>query len=222
MSGMSTNRQSGYINLLLVGLIFAVVLFLGTAGFSAWAFSGRQDYKNHSDVKAAAAASAAVKVAQAADATKYAQEAKNPLKTYVGPAQYGGITVHYPKTWSGYIVRNSSSPLDAYFQPDVVNDISAPNTSFALRIQVVNQTYAQVMQSYSPKVLVKQVTIKPYSLVKVPSVIGSRVDGQISTDNQGSVIVLPLRNLTLVISTQAQAFEPDFDNIILPNLSFSP
>lgn len=222
MSGMSTNRQSGSANMLLVSLILAVLLLLSMTGFGAWAFSSRQDYKNHSDAKSAVAAAAAVKVAQASDATKYAEEAKSPLKLFVGPGQYGSITVHYPKTWSGYIVQNNATPLDAYFQPDVVTDINSPSTSFALRIQVLNQTYAQVMATFSSKVTTKQVTATPYTFPKVKSVVGSRIDGQISTDNQGSIIVLPLRNLALLISTQSQTFEPDFNNIILPNLSFSP
>jgi len=222
MSGMSTNRQSGSANILLVSLISAVVLLLSVAGFGTWAFNSRQDYKNHSDTKSAVAAAAAVKVSQASDAIKYAEEAKNPLKAFVGPGQYGSITVQYPKTWSGYIVQNNATPLDAYFQPNVVTDITSPNISFALRIQVVNQTYAQVMATFSSKVTTKQVTATPYSFPKVKSVIGSRIDGQISIDNQGSIIVLPLRNLALLVSTQSQAFEPDFNNIILPNLSFSP
>src|SRR5258708_3993872 len=90
MSGMSTtNRQSGSINVLLVSLISAIVVLLGVAGFGTWAFSSRQDYKNHSDEKSVVAAAAAVKVAQASDAKKYAEEAKNPLKAFIGPAQYG-------------------------------------------------------------------------------------------------------------------------------------
>jgi hypothetical protein len=222
MSGMSTNRQGGYINALLIPLILAIVLLFSTAGFSAWAFNSRQDYKNHSDQKSATAAAAAVKATQTADAALYAEQAKSPLKTFVGPAQYGSITVQYPKTWSGYVIANTSIPLSAYFQSDVVPDVTSQNNAYALRIQVLNQTYAQVLQFYSSQVQSKQVTVTPYNLPKVSSVIGSRVDGQISQQNQGSYIILPLRNVTLVISTESQAFETDFNNIILPNLSFSP
>ena len=222
MSGMSMNRQGGYINTLLIPLIAAVVLLLAAAGFGAWAFNGRQDYKNHSDQKSAVASAAAVKVAQAADAKKFAEEAKNPLKPFVGPSAYGSITVQYPKTWSGYVVENSGTPLTAYFLPNVVTDVNAQDAAFALRLQVVNQTYAQVMQTYESAVQSKKVTVAPYSLPKVPSVVGSRIDGQISTNNQGSVVVIPLRNVTMLISTESQDFEADFNNIILPNATFSP
>lgn len=209
-------------NMLLIPLIAATVLLIAAISFGGWAFSSRQDYKDHSDRKSAIAASAAVKATQASDATKYAEEAKNPLKQFVGPSQYGSITAHYPKTWSGYVIQNSATPLSAYFMPDVVGDIQNQDAAYALRIQVISQSYASALQLYDAQVQSKKVTVAPYSLPKVPSVVGSRIDGQISTHNQGTVIVIPLRNLTMLISTESQNFEPDFNNIILPNLSFSP
>jgi len=222
MSGMKTNRQGGYINALLIPLIIASVLLLGAVIFGAWAFSGRSDYKNHSDLKAAAAASVAVKQTQVADAKKYAEEAKNPLKKFVGPSQYGSVTAMYPKTWSGYVISNQSNPLNAYFQPDVVPVISAQSNAYALRIQVVAQTYSNMLQSYQTLVSTKKVTVAPFSFAKVPSVVGSRIDGQISVDDQGTVIIVPLRNMSLVVSTESQTFEPDFNNLVLPNFTFSP
>ena len=222
MSGMRPNRQGGYMNVLLIPLIVAVVLLISAASFGAWAFSSRSDYKNHSDAKSAVAAAAAVKVAQQTDAQKYAEEAKSPLKKFVGPSQFGSVTALYPKTWSGYVITNQSVPLSAFFQPDVVPDVQAQGNAYALRIQVVGQTYASQLQSYSSLVTAKKVTLTPYSFPKVPSVVGSRIDGQISTSNQGTVIIVPLRNLSLVVSTESQTFEPDFNNTILPNFTFAP
>jgi hypothetical protein len=219
---MKTNRQGGYMNVLLISLVLASVLLVAAASFGAWAFSSRSDYKNHSDVKSAAAAAVAVKATQASDAVKYAEEAKNPLKSFVGPSQFGSITAQYPKTWSGYIIESTGTPLSAYFQPNVVPNVNDQTSAYALRIQVVSQTYAQQLQMYDTLVQSKKVTVAPYSLPKVPGVVGSRIDGQISTNDQGSIVILPLRNVTLLISTESQDFEPDFNNIILPNLTFSP
>jgi hypothetical protein len=128
----------------------------------------------------------------------------------------------YPKTWSGYVISSQSTPLSTYFQPDVVPDISAQSNAYALRIQVVNQTYSNALQIYQTLASTKKVTVAPFSFAKVPSVVGSRIDGQISQDDQGTVIIVPLRNMSLIISTESQSFEPDFNNIILPNFSFSP
>jgi hypothetical protein len=222
MSGMSMNREGGYVNPLLISLILSIVVLLGVAGFGAWAYSSRQDYKNNSDLKSAAAASEAVKKTQIEEAAKYAEQAKSPLQQYVGPSQYGAVTVQYPKTWSGYIISNASNPLSTYFHPDVVPDIVGGKNAYAMRIQVIPRSYASQMQQYETSVNAKKITVTPYTLPKVPDVVGSRIDGQISADNQGSIVVLPLRNMTLMISTESQDFIKDFNEIILPNATFAP
>jgi len=93
---------------------------------------------------------------------------------------------------------------------------------FSLRVQVVNQSYSSVLNQYSSQVTSKKVTVTPYSLKLVPSIIGSRVVGEITTNKQGVMIVLPLRDKTLKIWTESTQYEGDLDNIILPNFSFSP
>ncbi len=212
-------------NILLIPLIVTVVLFIAAVSFGVWAFNGRQDYKDHSDKKVSEAVAVAKKETQATDAVKYAEEAKNPYKTHIGPAAYGNINVVYPKTWSAYIIEhtgNTGAPMDDYFHPDAVPDITDENNAFALHVEVVTQTYSQVMSQFTGLAQTKKVVVTPYKLPKVQNVIGSRVDGQITSRKQGSMIVLPLRNVTLEISTEAEAFEADFNNIILPNISFSP
>ncbi|HEV7454129.1 MAG TPA: hypothetical protein VGO07_02615, partial [Candidatus Saccharimonadales bacterium] len=148
---------------------------------------------------------------------------KSPLKTHVGPDTFGAVTVQYPKTWSAYVIENGNAvPMNDYFHPDVVPDTSKATNAYALRVQIVQSTYSQVMVQYQSLAVAKKVTVTPYKLPKVPSVVGSRVDGQITAQKQGTMIVLPLRNVTLTISTESQDFENDFNNIILPNLTFSP
>ncbi|HSX17148.1 MAG TPA: hypothetical protein VLH86_03550 [Patescibacteria group bacterium] len=225
MSGMSTYREAGTVNILLVALIAAGVIALGLAGFGLWAFGSRQDYKNNSDKKSAAASAVTKEQTQKDDAAQYAEEAKNPLKTHVGPDAFGSVTIQYPKTWSGYVIEhnnNSGTPMNDYFNPDLVHDTTDVNNAYALRVQIVQTSYSQVMSAYKGLAESKKVAVAPYKLPKVPSVVGSRVDGQIAAQKQGSMIVLPLRNMTLEISTESQDFEPDFNTIILPNLTFSP
>jgi len=167
------------------------------------------------------------KAVQAEDIKKdatFAQDEKNPLKTYSGPAAFGGIQLNYPKTWSGYVNENSNgaSNVDGYFSPGVVPDLLGLNSVFALRVQVLNQGYNTVLQNFSSFVSAKTVTATPYTLPKVPSVVGTRLDGEVALNKQGSMIVLPLRDKTLKIWTEATQFVPDLNNNILPNLSFSP
>ena len=63
-------------------------------------------------------------------------------------------------------------------------------------------------------------TVAPFRAVLVDSVLGARIDGEITTKRTGSVVLLPLRDKTLKIWTESNAYTADFDEI-LTNLSFS-
>jgi len=47
------------------------------------------------------------------------------------------------------------------------------------------------------------------------------VNGQIEPNKTVSMVILPLRDKTIEISTQGDQFRSDFTNNILPNLTFS-
>ena len=147
MKQLDTERGSVAV---IASISLLAVLLLGAIGFGVWAYMGRQDYKDNVDAKIATAVTANTKSVQATDAAKYAEEAKNPLKTYTGPAEYGSIQVKYPKTWSGYVdTATSSYPVNGYFQPDVVPSITSKDSVFALRIQVLRQTYSTALRQYA-------------------------------------------------------------------------
>lgn len=222
-SMMQLRDERGQLNILLIPVILLVLLLIGAAGFAVWAFNGRQLYKNNVDAKISAAVAANTQSVQATDAKQFAQAAKLPLKTYVGPEAYGSVHISYPKTWSAYVDTTATDPgLNGYFYPDAVPSISSQTSTFALRVEVAQTSYNQVVSQFSGQLQQGTVTVTPYKLPLVPSVVGVRVDGQITATKQGSMVVLPLRDKTLEIWTESNSFLPDFNNNILPNLSFSP
>lgn len=222
---MIKHNQDGYVNALLVPFILCVVLLLGAIGFGAWAFAGRQDYKTNTDQKVAAAVVVA-KQQESSDKDKaFAEAEKNPLKTYNGPEAYGSIQLSYPKTWSGYVDDSGtgSALVNGYFYPGVVPSVNGQSNLFALRVQVINQSYSQVLNSLSSQQQSGKLTVSAYALPKVPKTVGVLLSGSIGGDNRsGTMVVLPLRDKTLEISTDGTQFGGDFNNIILPNFSFSP
>jgi hypothetical protein len=224
MSDMIKQQELGAINMLLIPLILVVLLFFGAAGFGFWAYGGRQDYKNNVDAKITVAVNKAKQQTQALDAQAYAEREKQPFNTYHGPQAFGSIVAQYPKTWSAYVAEDSTSndPVDGYLYPGFVPNLQNQNSSYALRIQVTQTTYSDVLAGYTGLQQDQKVTIKPATLPKVPNVTGVRIDGQVTPQKQGSMIVLPLRNMTLKIWTEDSQFENDFNNYILPNFSFSP
>jgi hypothetical protein len=206
----------------LVSIVLLSVFLVAALSFGAWAFMGRQDYKNNVDAKIKTAIQANTKVVQAKDAADYAEAAKNPLKSYTGPEAYGSVALQYPKTWSGYVVTGTGQPLDAYFNPDVVPSVSDQKSVFALRVQVVASSYTQTLAQFQGLQKQGKVSVSPYALPKVAGTVGVRVDGQITPTKQGSVVILPVRDKTLKLWIESNQFAADFNNIILPNVSFSP
>lgn len=206
------------------------ILFVAVSGFAFWAFSGRQDYKNNSDKKSAKAVSAAETAQAAKLKTQFDEEAKNPNKIYTGPAVAGSVTFGYPKTWSAYVDESGSSQIiNGYLHPNIVPGLQT-TTAFALRVEVSNSAYAEAVKQMDSFVKIGKVKAAAYLPPKMGKVAGvqpgMRFDGAISNnqsgDLQGAMVVLPVRDKTLKIYTQSPTFLADFNNIILPSLTFSP
>jgi hypothetical protein len=223
MSDMRTKSEVGAINVLLLPLIVSLLLLIGVAVFGVWAFGSRQDYKDNVDAKIATAVAAAKVAEDKVKDAQFAEESKNPLKPYVGPAAYGSVTINYPRTWSGYVADTSNDDpyVDGYFSPNVVPDVQDQKSNFALRVQVTSQSYTDSLQAYQ-NIDDGSVSIQPYALPKVPNIVGVIVTGAVEQDRQGVMVILPLRNTTLKLWTESASFKDDFNNIILPNASFSP
>ena len=86
----------------------------------------------------------------------------------------------------------------------------------------MQDSYSNVLSNFSSFIKNGKVRVSPYAAPKVQNVIGARVDGELTPNLTGSMVVLPLRNMTLKIWTEAPQFEDDFNNNILPNLTFRP
>lgn len=211
-------------NILLIPLILLSLFFIAAVSFGVWAYQSRQDYKNNTDQKIDAAVVIAKQQESTAKDKIFAEQEKSPLKSYSGPSAYGSLVVQYPKTWSAYISDDTGSDpyIDGYFSPGVVPTITNEKAVFALRIQVVQQNYSDVLNNFQSQVDEGKVSVSPYKLAKVPSVIGSRLEGTIDNEKTGTMIVLPMRDKTLKIWTNATQYRGDLDTYILPNLTFSP
>jgi len=217
--------ERGSMDALLLPLIIVAVLFVSAASFGVWAFMGRQDYKNNSDAKVEAAVTANTKKVQAEDKVKYDEEAKLPLRIFKGPDSYGSLSISYPKTWSAYMEASTSSvPLDMYFHTDYVPAIQAKQT-YRLRAQIVDKTYDKELERYQSNIAKGTIKAAAYSLPKVKDAIGTRLDGAVMLNNTaatGSMVIVPLRDKTLEIWTESPDFLADFNDIVLPNVTFVP
>jgi hypothetical protein len=211
---------------LIVAIIILVVLLLGSLLFGFWAFTGRQDYKNNVDAKIAVAVVEAEKLTTEKNTLAFAEESKSPLKEYVGPSSYGSVTVKYPKTWSGYVAAGikANEPLNAAFHPDVVpaTQSSKSPQAIALKVRVVNEPYDNVVEELQGYIEQGKTSASPYALPKMPEQVGMMFKGAISNELSGVQVVLPLRDKTLVITTESDQYISDLETHILPNITFVP
>jgi len=215
--------QRGAINAWLIAFIVTLLITLIALGFGLWAFSGRQEYKNKVDEKVAIAVADAETANSLKKDTEFAEKEKNPLRTYTGPATYGSLSISYPKTWSAYVDETAKSnlPLSGSLNPSFVPGLQS-NLPVALRFTVSSSNYSSVIKTFDSLVKAGKIKVTPYKSDKVPSVIGVRLDGEISIGKQGSMVIVPLRDKTLQVWTESPQFVPDFNTIILPNLVFVP
>lgn len=208
---------------ILVALILVTLLLLASLGFGGWAFTERTDYKNNVDQKISVAVDEAVAQSREEQEAEFIEREKEPFKTYQGPSQFGSVSITYPKTWSVYVNESGkgNTPVDGYMHPNFVPGIDS-GISFALRFEVLESPYDKELDKYSNVVKRGTARVSPVKLDKVPSVAGSRVDGEVERDKQGSVVLFPVRDKTLRVSVLSDQFLQDFETIILKNLSFTP
>jgi cell division protein YceG involved in septum cleavage len=224
MSNVDKTAQRGEVNILLLPLIVSVLLLFGALVFGYWAFEGREDYKNNTDQKITVAVQSANQKLTTQLNAQFAQQEKSPYSTYDGPQAFGSLVVLYPRTWSAYVAEEdqNSTPIDGYFYPNTVPDVTNQSNTYALRVQVLQQSYSTTLQQYQQEVQQNLATVTPYALPKVSSQVGVYIKGEVQPNKQGEMVLLPLRNETLAIWTESVAFEDDFNNIVLSNFTFSP
>ncbi|HIA91560.1 TPA: hypothetical protein EYO12_00395 [Candidatus Saccharibacteria bacterium] len=190
------------------------VIFLG---LFIWQFSERSSLQANYDSDLDAAALAAVNARETELREEFEDRLNSDTTTYVGSDVLGSITFDYPKTWSASINENDSgnTRLDATFHP---NAISNSVKAFALKIQVVDDPYSQELGTYDNDVERGELTANP---VTYSGVDGVRLNGQIDNDLTGSIVLLPLRDRTLILRTESDTHQDTFESI-LDSLQFSP
>lgn len=204
----------------MIPLILAVVFFFVALGFGLWAYSSRTDYKNNTDAKIATAVEVGRKETATEKDNEFIEREKQPLKEYKGPASFGTLSVKYPKTWSAYV--DESKGVDGYFHPNFVPGV-ASDSAYALRVQVSDKNYAEELKTFDGNVKQGKTQATPYKPTNVDGIIGTQFVGDIGQNGKtGVLILLPLRDKTIKIWTEADQFKNDFFNNVMSNFKFVP
>lgn len=206
-------REAGAINGALLAVILLSVTVVGLAGASVWLYTQYSDYKTNVDSKVAAAEAEARREQGEADLEKFTKKENALTLEFVGPDDYGRLTFNYPKTWSAYVDKDGAKggSYQAYLHPVTVPSLSSRDSRFAMRVVIDNKDYDQVIRQYASKV--KSGDLKS-STISANGVSGARYDGLFSKDVRGAVVIFKMRDKTLSLFTDANAFKPYFEEVV--------
>ena len=196
---------------LIVGIIF-IVTTVGLGVAFGWALMNYMDQKNNVDTKVSSAVTIAVKEQADTDAAEFEAEEKKPNRQFAGPEDFGALSFDYPKTWSTYVANDASSgsSYQAYLNPVSVPQVNG-STQYALRVTIETRDYDATLNTYTA--LVKKGDLTS-STVKINGVDSTRLDGAFSKDVRGSAVIIKIRDKTVTIRTDAEAFKADFDALV--------
>lgn len=216
---MYNNRQKGAINLLIIPIIVLSLAVIGSGAFAYWSYGKYQDFKKNTDQKiAVAVADERLKEQQRLEAD-FAEREKQPLRKFTGPGNFGSLSVMIPRTWNVYVDKDGSDgEFQAYFNPNVVWP-TVDTTLDALHISITNEAYEEVLDNYES--LLREGLLKA-TPVKMKAGDGMRLDGFFEDYMEGSKIVFRLRDKTVQLTAESKEYVDDFDNTILPNMTYIP
>lgn len=211
-----TPKSSSKMKYIKIGAIAAAsLLLLISLVITAWSYSQYEDLKNNFDQKLAVSSAAAEDKIKAEYEQKYQESLKSPNLTFNGPADYGSVTFLYPKTWSVYVAKditaeNYNGDYEVYFHPNAVPAITETQ-QYALELTISAQSYDNVVASYEPLVKNKDLKSTP---ITVNGVEGTRLEGKISESITGVIILVKIRDKTLIMQTDSKDFVADFDKVV--------
>lgn len=223
MQKLNNKGISSQILLMIVVILIAVVALI----FGVSSYESEQKYKNDDQSMIAVAVQNEENRVISKEQQKFHIEQQNPFKSFSGPADYGDVTISYPKNWSAYVdlTNNNNDPIDAYFNPNYVPSTDTNNAIYALRFEVLSSSYSSNLSQYTNQQQQQNgspISITPYQDKKVPQDVGSMLKGDLFGSTTSIMVMLPLRTNTIEVWSENPGDFNLFLNQILPTLTFNP
>jgi hypothetical protein len=200
-------------------LILTIFLGFGMVLFGVLAVVAFRDNETtqagHTKAVAAARAEAA-KQQKEKDDTEAIKANELPYRTFTAQPIDGGFSFQIPKNWSLYVGRSAvgKTQLDLAADPDAVvyNLGASAINSHAFKVQLLRTTPQEVVKTFDDKIKKKMITSKG---ANVSGISGTWLEGSIDDQrHNGVIIILPLRDKTLTISTDDRKYLSEFNTIL--------
>lgn len=212
---MTSLNQKGALNYLLIPLILSCILMIVFIGTTVKFYSDFTDQRDNNQPKIEAAVEEATSEQKKELEADFEQREKEPFKVITGPSEYGSVKLVFPKTWSSYVTSSGSTEYDFYAHP---NFVPAEGVNYALRASVIRRQFSDEVGSYDSQV--RKGELKASS-IQIAGTTGTRLDGFLEKDIEGSMVMFPVRDKTLLVWTESKDFRSDFNKVV-NNLTFVP
>lgn len=207
-------RERGEVNLLVVALGVMVAFVLVFAGLFISSYMKERAATKNLNIKTAAAYAqgkdAGAKAQKAADEASARVAAETPYDTYTAPSAFGDFVIKYPKDWSSWVkeVAGGSTQVEFIATPDIVKVLPDNSINYAQHITLVNNTYENVKVSYDQRIKAKKVTA---ASATVSGISGTRYTGDYDTRHTGIVVLVPVRDKTMVFTCENTRYQSEFE-----------
>ncbi|NCU40312.1 hypothetical protein EOL73_00950 [Candidatus Saccharibacteria bacterium] len=216
----SIKQEQGIANPLMVMCILLSILSLVLGGAFIWAYSNYVDHRDNVQEKVEAAVTKAVNDQIEADKKDFLEKEKQPYSKLIGPEDLGSVSFSYPKTWSVYIAEDGlrGENYEAYLHPGSVPAVSA-STPFATRLVISGDVYESFLRRYDGLVKKGDLRSNP---ITINNLTGVKLDGKFSNYRSGTMIVLKVRDKTVVVASDSTEFTKDFEEVVAKSIDFNP
>lgn len=148
-----------------------------------------------------------------ADEENYKKQNESPFRSYTAPEIYGGFEIKFPKNWNGYVIEspNAQQQINLTVNPDFVKQIVGSDNVYGLHVILAKLSYDQTLKQHQDDV--KQRKLKQNS-VTVSGITGTRYEGKFDERHDGSTVVIPVRDKTIIISTDDKKYLPEYNQVL--------
>lgn len=215
-----SKEQRGVANPLLVMCILLGSLALVLGGAFTWAYFNYIDYKDNVQAKVEEAVTKAVNEQIEADKKDFLEQEKQPYSKITAPDDLGAVSFSYPKTWSVYIARDGlrGESYEAYLHPGAVPATSI-STPFATRLIISNDIYEEYLRRYDGLLKKGDLRSNP---ITINNQTGVKLDGKFSSTRSGAMVVMKVRDKTVIVASDSTEFTKDFDEVVVKSIDFNP
>jgi hypothetical protein len=197
--------------MLVIGLVtFALVTLTALSIYGMVSSSQARSALNHAREKAYQAGQQDQK---AEDEERFRIASQSPYRSYSAPGIYGGFEIKFPKNWSGHVVENEggSPQVQLTLHPNFVKQVANQDNAYAARVQLSRTNHDQIVKQRQNEVKAGRMKQQSVSVAGIPS---TRFEGKFDNKHDGVTVLVPVRDKTVIISTDDKKYLPEFDQIL--------